>query len=73
MSKITYLYFKSEDKAWEFAQTTPRRKHYEFGIFSEMDGDYECIRVYDNKMNKTHVLIIDENLYNRVSYQERGE
>ena len=77
MSKITYIYFKSMDTAWEFAKkiakNTPRRKHYEYGVFSEIDGNYECIRVYDNKMNKTHVLIIDENIYNRVSYQERGE
>jgi hypothetical protein len=73
MSKIITLYFKSLDKAWDYAQTKPRIKNYEYGVFREMDGDYPCVRVYDNKMNKTHVLIIDVNLYNKASYQERGE
>jgi hypothetical protein len=73
MSKRTYLYFKSMESAREFAKTAPGRDHIGYGIFTDTDGEYQCIKVYDNQNTVTQILIVDENLYNRVSYQERGE
>jgi hypothetical protein len=69
MNKVKWVHFRSLDSAKRFASNAAEGGYCEYGT----TGDSQCIRVYDHKNNKTHVVLWDDASYNAAPEIERGE